>query len=392
MEFESAAKAAERLGVTVRAVQKWAKDGRLPGAKQLGRSWMIPADAQIPASGTAIREIQSIRRHTPLPLLSTSFVPGHALETAMAMEDEDERAIALTEYYYFTGQVETAVHTAEPYLEHSDPNLAMSAELLYIFANLSMGQSELVRAGITRIRGRVTAALATDEDSTLHANAILFGAMASIVLHTTGSDAESLKAVLPLLPPGLQLLGCYILSCVAYLRKEYDYSRAIAELALAFGRDTYPLATNYLRMILCMDLMCLRKTAEARECFNKLWSMAFPDGVIEPIGAHHLLLQGLPEICLKRQQPEQYKRLTVSSNRYSVAWQKLHQQSDERSAVNSLSLIEYAIAALYNRDWAVKEIALHMEMSERMIKHHISMIYEKLGISSREELRRKARF
>lgn len=42
MKFETAAAAATRLGVTARAVQKWAKEGKLEGAKKVGRDWMIP--------------------------------------------------------------------------------------------------------------------------------------------------------------------------------------------------------------------------------------------------------------------------------------------------------------------------------------------------------------
>ena len=42
---------------------------------------------------------------------------------------------------------------------------------------------------------------------------------------------------------------------------------------------------------------------------------------------------------------------------------------------------------LYNRNWRIKEIAFHLEMSERTVKNHLSTIYEKLDISSRKELR-----
>ncbi|MBQ8288420.1 MAG: helix-turn-helix domain-containing protein [Clostridia bacterium] len=389
MEFESAAKAAERLGVTVRAVQKWAKDGKLPGAKQLGRSWMIPADAQIPASGVQAQEdIAPARSYTPFPLLNTSFAPGHALEAAMAIEDEDERAIALGEYYYFTGQVELTARAAEPYLEHDDSNVALSANLMYVFSNVSIDEMDLVRQGLDRIRRRATAVIAKESDPVARANAILFGTAASVLLRVPNTDVTPLKKVLSVLPRALQFFGCYILSHAAYLNQEYDHSRGIAEIALALGGDAYPLASNYLRTMLCIDLMCLRRTEEAKQCFDRLWSTVWPDGGIEVIGEHHLLMLGLPEICLKRQEPEQYKQLIAVTKRFGVSWKKAHHHSTGRSIADGLSLMEYTIATMYNRGWAVKEIALHMELSERMIKHHIAMIYEKLGISSREELRR----
>ena len=45
MEFESAKKTAERLGVNIRTVQKWAKENKFEGACRLGREWLIPKDA-----------------------------------------------------------------------------------------------------------------------------------------------------------------------------------------------------------------------------------------------------------------------------------------------------------------------------------------------------------
>lgn len=48
MQFENAQQAAVRLGVTVRAIQKWAKEGRLPGAEKVGREWLIPAGIEGP--------------------------------------------------------------------------------------------------------------------------------------------------------------------------------------------------------------------------------------------------------------------------------------------------------------------------------------------------------
>lgn len=42
MNFESATDAAKRLQVNVRTIQKWAKEGKIEGAKKVGRDWMIP--------------------------------------------------------------------------------------------------------------------------------------------------------------------------------------------------------------------------------------------------------------------------------------------------------------------------------------------------------------
>ena len=44
MNFETTQQAADRLGISIHTVRKWAKEDRIPGAVRNGRSWMIPAD------------------------------------------------------------------------------------------------------------------------------------------------------------------------------------------------------------------------------------------------------------------------------------------------------------------------------------------------------------
>ena len=45
MAYISVAEAAERWQLSERRVQKFARDGRIPGAKKFSGSWAIPEDA-----------------------------------------------------------------------------------------------------------------------------------------------------------------------------------------------------------------------------------------------------------------------------------------------------------------------------------------------------------
>ena len=44
MNYESSRQAADRLGVSIHTIQKWARENRIPGAMRRGRLWMIPVD------------------------------------------------------------------------------------------------------------------------------------------------------------------------------------------------------------------------------------------------------------------------------------------------------------------------------------------------------------
>ena len=64
----------------------------------------------------------------------------------------------------------------------------------------------------------------------------------------------------------------------------------------------------------------------------------------------------------------------------------LHNDGAKHTITSQLTVVEMAVASLFYRGWAVKEIAAYMEISPRMVCHHISVVYEKLGISHREGL------
>lgn len=120
--FETAQQAAARLGVTPRAVQKWAAAVRLPGAVRHGRSWLIPKEAAVlPASEADGSErpaeatpngIPDVYQLTPfrmaMPLVNSAYPVGEARKYIETMPDPDDRNIALCEYYFFSGRPEQA--------------------------------------------------------------------------------------------------------------------------------------------------------------------------------------------------------------------------------------------------------------------------------------------
>jgi hypothetical protein len=49
VDYISAAKTAERWGISIKRVQILCKDGRVIGVERIGRDWLIPKDAEKPA-------------------------------------------------------------------------------------------------------------------------------------------------------------------------------------------------------------------------------------------------------------------------------------------------------------------------------------------------------
>ena len=173
MEYVTAREAARKWNISVRLVQQFCVDGRIEGARKFSGAWAIPADAQKPSDGRkkvepagsaqARPELAPDRPDpaaylTPMPLMNAAFTPGRCIEYVEEIEDARLRDIARAEYHYFSGHAEEAAREAELYLSHSDLTLRLSACLIYIFANLSLGQIQQAQYTLMEVRNTLASA------------------------------------------------------------------------------------------------------------------------------------------------------------------------------------------------------------------------------------------
>ena len=76
-----------------------------------------------------------------LPLVGSFFLPGKAKETIEEIEDQELAQIAWAEYYFFSAKAKECVEIVEKYLNHEDVILRLSADMLYTFSNLTLGDA-----------------------------------------------------------------------------------------------------------------------------------------------------------------------------------------------------------------------------------------------------------
>ena len=83
MKFEKPSQTAKRLGVTPRAIQKWAIEGRIPYAHKVAGQWMIPVGFTAPSDKSeAVKSkntTSNMLRPAPKSLLNAGFEPGGCL-------------------------------------------------------------------------------------------------------------------------------------------------------------------------------------------------------------------------------------------------------------------------------------------------------------------------
>lgn len=400
MEYITVQQAAEKWNISQRLTQQFCRDGRVPGARKFSGTWAIPADACKPADPRRNRKQekadctaprtepeQGTAARIPMPLLNGTFLPGHCLEYVESLEDQPLREIARAEYDYFSGRTEEAARRTEGYLAHPDLALRLSACLIYAYANLSNGQIQQVRTGLHEAQ-RALAQTNEQTPPSLRAAAVFVVTTSAVLLHLPlPKEVGPLTERLRLLPPGLRMFALYVEAHYTYLQGDYSKSIGIVETALAMQTRCYPIPSIYLHLAAVMDYMSLKQPGRAQTHLLAAWELARPDDLLEALGEHHGLLGGMLEATLKRDWPEEFKRIIAITYRFSAGWRKVHNPVTGENVADNLSTTEFAAAMLAARGWTNQEIGDHMGLSASTVKQYISSVLQKLGIRQRKDLK-----
>lgn len=329
-------------------------------------------------------------KHTtrvPMLLMSSAFPLGRCIEFIESIDDVPQKEMAYAEYYYFSGRHEKAVEYAEMYLNCEDIMLKLSASLIYTFANLSLDRIHSARFGLERLKEYLKEAMLEETDKKTRACCVFVATAAHTLLHIPVGDLPPLAEYLSEFTKGMQLWGAYVLAHKAYLVKDYQRSLGIVQTCLMTCSKVYPIAMIYLNLVVAMDLMNLKETDKAKVYFMKVWEISRPDNLIEGIGEHHGLLQGLIETCMKKDYPEDYARIINVTYKFSAGWRRIHNPDTNEDVADNLTTTEFTIAMLANRGWTNKEISEYLEITPRTVKQHLTCVFNKLNIENRKQLK-----
>lgn len=378
---------AERIGVSPSQISRIVKED----TKTISSDLLIALATEFEVSTDYILGIDQkkttpppVEQYIPLLLINTPFKPGTCLDFIKSLTDSDTKAMAYAEYCYFSGQHDKAAEITEIYLNSENKFIQLSACLIYSFANLSLNRINSTQMGINKLTKQLEMLISDNDDN--KPLIILMSNTAKVLLHLPTDSISDISGFLVNLPAGLRLWGCYVMAHEAYLNQEYEKSLGIVQACLSLTSDIYPIVMIYLHLVAAMDAMSLRNTELAQEHFMKAWELARPDDLIEGIGEHHGLLQGLIETCLKDDFPEDYERIIAITYRFSYGWRRIHNPEAQETIADNLTTTEFTIAMLANRGWTNIEIAEHMEISERTVKQHLTTIFNKLNINNRKQL------
>lgn len=388
MKYITAKEAAQRWQISVRLIQQYCNAGRIPGARKFSGAWAIPADAQKPADPRKAPPQPAPAAHpmTLMPLMNTPFQPGRCLEQIEAMPDGTQKQIALAEYHYFSGHAEEAAREAELFLTCQETPARLSACLIYAYANLPLGNINRAKFALAELRDALAKSPHASSAQSKAAMAFM-GYTSSILLHLPPpEDAPPTNELLPLLPPGLRAFALYVRAHQLYLKGDHARSLGVAEAALLFSSKTYPIPEIYLHLVAVMDCMSLKRADDARVHLLTAWKLARPDGLIQAFGEHHGLLGGMLESVIKKDWPEDFKRIIDITYRFSAGWRRVHNSATAETVADNLTTTEFVVSMLAARGWTNQEIGAHLDISANTVKSYLTSSFRKLGISKRQEL------
>ena len=393
--YLSVREAAEKWGVSERRINQYCSEGRIPGAEKIGKSWVIPADADKPGDPRK-RKNQSVSHKPPnapelfpgfMPLLNTRFEPGHCMETIEKMKAGPKKDIAMAEYRYFSGQAEKAMQDTEVYLTSTDEAIRISACWIFAYSCLTVGRIDHARHALQEIQNTLAANRKTAPPVRAIESFAAFAA--AVLLHLPlPEEMPPMETFLPLLPPGIRAFALYVLAHYLYLKEEYGQSAGIVEATLAMGADAYPISAIYLHLVAVMDYMSLKQPDRAQTHLLTAWEIARPDDLIEGFGEHHGLLGAMLEATIKSKWPEDFKRIIDITYRFSSGWRRVHNPITGHDVADDLTTTEFAIAMLAARSWTTQEIAKHLNISANTVKDHISEAMRKLRVETRKDLKK----
>lgn len=381
MEFETAQKTAERLGVTVRAVQKWAKENKIPYAHKVGGVWMIPCDADPLAEGHK----NKLQANIPFAVLISPNEMG-LLSAIEEIAEEDDRAIAMSGYYYTTGQLKEASICAEPYLDSKNIVLRAAAAVFCIFSNICRQHMHKAHFASEILKETLEEVFSKETSIETRAVVVFAATIVKMQLHLPLDNLPHIEDYIKYLPEGVKMMAIYCIAYRAYFEKDYSKAVGIIETARFFCKNRYPIAEIYIHIIAAVSRINLMQVSEAQNCLERAWALAEAEGLYMPFVEHYSLLQGMIEKHFKRSHPEAFKRIVDGVKEYNTGWYQVYNENNENIIAENLTHTEFTIGMLYSRNWRAKEIAAHMELSERTVVHYISIIYDKLQINSKKEL------
>lgn len=402
------AQAAERWGVSVRRVQDYCRQGKIPGAQRVGTNWLIPPDALRPMDGRRKAAKEEADKDFPMPRKSPFLYmtdlyseAGTADRCVLSLSGQPEaQALFTAEIAYSRGELDKVYRYATYFLEkHSSFYAVIAGGMLLAKCALWTGDINMWHSARKHIC-EAPAKNNTDRD------------IISLSLAVTDSAIRSRQDF-----PRWFKRGWFenLPSDAHYVAKVYYIKQLIVSAQeLASGEKNLPdirglgqmkvipyivepmiadavadkviLVEIYLRLLCAIACRQAGDSERAVIHIDKAISDCLADGLYEPLVEHRRQLGVILDERLAAIDPQALKKVKELHKRMTAGWTTIHNAVLERTVSVSLTIREREIARLAVFGLNDKQIAARLNMTESMVKSILESAMKKTDVSKRAEL------
>jgi len=387
MDVLSAKEASEKWDIHIRMVQRYCIEGRISGAKKYGNNWLIPVGAKKPTKlrKQLLKEPQ-LAAYPPCRVMTGIMpLPGASWQYHLPSDaDKIQHRQLDCELAYVRGDFEKVKNLFADAEEDSPSKFYASS--LAIAAAISTGDYSFYTKIDTFLQNQIY----NQKNADIAKVAELFLATAPVSMFVPemaptwlkGGDFSAIVAEQK--PFAFYLYAKYLQNT-----RQYTAMLAVAKTALALcaPKIGFTCLDIYLR-ILCACANCvLGQQDNARIYLTEALALGMPYGFINPFAEHVTGLGGLLEDLLEQNYPESTLAVQEQWQLTWKNWVSFHNHFAKRHVADILTLQEYHIAQLLADGASYAEAARHMHLSLGALNNTVSVIYGKLFIQKKSELR-----
>lgn len=403
MEYLKIREAAEKWQLSERSVQHWCKAGRIAGAVQYGRAWMIPRDALRPTDGRtrqaydAREQDRPLPRRTPFLYMSDLYrTPGTADRVTESLAYHHEAQVLFeAELAYSRGEIEQVYERASYLLsKHSGFNAVLGAGMLLAMCAVWKGDIDMWRRAKVHI---AEAPAKTDYDRDAMQLAI---SAVDIMLYSTESFPDWFK------------IGCfeplhrdaYPAAKVYYAKYLYaiGYAVATGSLKITGTEGLYVMSSipYTLEPMICwastegtvMSEIYLRLSCAAVyhnsgndqaaiRHIDRAVTLALPDRLYGVLAEYCRALDTLMEKRLSVIDADAWEAVLHLYKVYNEGWSSLSGKVRGKTIITTLTPKQREVAKLAAFGMTNKEIASKLGMSISGVKQALLAVSDKTGVT-----------
>jgi len=388
MEYISAMEASEKWGVSLRQVQRLLAANRIPRAKKYGRSWMIPGNAEKPADPRREKKPpgQSLSSELAHMIEATSVpMPSHNPDAILKIVKEEKPRLQYEgELAYLQGDFARAMCCYDK--TEGDEAARLRASLVAVASAISLGDYPVYLKIEAYLKSYVAASRCSDSSAIaeLALASVAVSVAAPNMVPTWLSEGDFSASLAQVKPTYILYLRAKYFMCIG----KYEITLAVAQTALTFCAPERGITFSeiYLRVVCALACHCLGRENEAKRWLLEAMRIALPHGFITPFAENVSDFGGLVEQCLEEAFPDCFDAVIRQWECTVKNWITFHNHFTKDNITLILSLREYHLAQLVARRIPYAKIARQFNISVGRLKNIMLEIYEKLFISSRDEL------